>query len=62
MRLQSGDKYKGMVDCGTRILKDEGPLAFYKGTSNPSPANAFRPLHKADSRALKTLAHCQCDH
>lgn len=34
VRLQSGDQYKGMVDCATRILKDEGPAAFYKGQLN----------------------------
>ncbi|KAG5637518.1 hypothetical protein H0H81_004269 [Sphagnurus paluster] len=27
--------YKGMVDCAGGILKNEGPLAFYKGTLTP---------------------------
>ncbi|ELU39294.1 carrier protein [Rhizoctonia solani AG-1 IA] len=27
--------YKGMVDCATGILKNEGPLSFYKGTLTP---------------------------
>lgn len=29
--MQSSDAYSGMVDAATRIVKDEGPLAFYKG-------------------------------
>ncbi|KDN44470.1 hypothetical protein RSAG8_05517, partial [Rhizoctonia solani AG-8 WAC10335] len=27
--------YKGMIDCATGILKNEGPLSFYKGTLTP---------------------------
>ena len=27
--------YSGMVQCATGILKNEGPLAFYKGTLTP---------------------------
>jgi solute carrier family 25 carnitine/acylcarnitine transporter 20/29 len=27
--------YSGFLDCGTRLLKHEGPLAFYKGTLTP---------------------------
>ncbi|TFL03187.1 mitochondrial carrier domain-containing protein [Pterulicium gracile] len=37
VRMQTSVKgqYKGMVDCATGILKNEGPLAFYKGTLTP---------------------------
>ncbi|SGY13640.1 BQ5605_C010g05926 [Microbotryum silenes-dioicae] len=35
VRLQSGTQYSGALECATRILKDEGALAFYKGTSMP---------------------------
>jgi solute carrier family 25 carnitine/acylcarnitine transporter 20/29 len=31
--LQSSDAYKGALDCATKIVKQEGPLAFYKGVS-----------------------------
>jgi solute carrier family 25 uncoupling protein 8/9 len=27
----SSGKYKGVVDCFVRTMRDEGPLAFYKG-------------------------------
>jgi hypothetical protein len=27
--------YSGMLDCAGRLLKNEGPLAFYKGTLTP---------------------------
>lgn len=33
VRLQSSDAYKGALDCATKIVKQEGPLAFYKGAS-----------------------------
>lgn len=37
VRLQTSPPgtYTGMVDCATRIVKHEGPLAFYKGTLTP---------------------------
>ena len=31
VRLQSSDIYSGALDCATKIAKNEGPLAFYKG-------------------------------
>ena len=35
VRLQTQDqanpRYKGFVDCVSKILKEEGPRAFYKG-------------------------------
>ncbi|KAK4054096.1 Mitochondrial carrier protein ymc2 [Microbotryomycetes sp. JL201] len=35
VRLQSSDTYSGAGNCATRIFKEEGPLAFYKGTAMP---------------------------
>ncbi|KAL9022977.1 MAG: hypothetical protein Q9196_007445, partial [Gyalolechia fulgens] len=35
VRLQTTTRYTGAVDAATKILKDEGPLAFYKGTLTP---------------------------
>lgn len=37
VRMQTAPKgtYKGMLDCAGGILKNEGPLAFYKGTLTP---------------------------
>ncbi|KAF5385976.1 hypothetical protein D9615_002271 [Tricholomella constricta] len=37
VRMQTAPKgtYKGMMDCAGGILKNEGPLAFYKGTLTP---------------------------
>ncbi|SCV69869.1 BQ2448_1263 [Microbotryum intermedium] len=35
VRLQSSTQYSGALECATRILKDEGALAFYKGTTMP---------------------------
>ncbi|GLB37401.1 putative mitochondrial carrier (TC 2.A.29) family protein [Lyophyllum shimeji] len=37
VRMQTSAKgtYKGMMDCAGGILKNEGPLAFYKGTLTP---------------------------
>lgn len=37
VRMQTSPKgtYKGMLHCGTGILKNEGPLVFYKGTLTP---------------------------
>ncbi|KAF8577904.1 mitochondrial carrier [Ramaria rubella] len=37
VRMQTAPKgtYSGMVQCATGILKNEGPLAFYKGTLTP---------------------------
>lgn len=37
VRLQTQSKeapqYRGIVDCLTKIVKEEGPLALYKGTA-----------------------------
>ncbi|KAL8651273.1 MAG: hypothetical protein Q9210_003347, partial [Variospora velana] len=35
VRLQTTTRYAGAVDAATKIFKDEGPLAFYKGTLTP---------------------------
>ncbi|TEB38505.1 mitochondrial carrier [Coprinellus micaceus] len=37
VRMQTSAKgtYTGMLDCAGGILKNEGPLAFYKGTATP---------------------------
>ncbi|KAH9929566.1 mitochondrial carrier [Epithele typhae] len=35
MQTAPAGTYKGMMDCATGILKNEGPLAFYKGTLTP---------------------------
>ena len=35
MRLQTTTEYSGAFDCTTRVLRNEGPLAFYKGTLTP---------------------------
>jgi len=35
VRLQSSDAYSGAMDCATRIAREEGLLAFYKGTAMP---------------------------
>lgn len=37
VRLQTSPPgtYTGMLDCATRIVRNEGPLAFYKGTLTP---------------------------
>jgi solute carrier family 25 (mitochondrial carnitine/acylcarnitine transporter), member 20/29 len=35
VRLQSSNAYSGMGDCATRIAKEEGMSAFYKGTLMP---------------------------
>ncbi|EPQ29252.1 uncharacterized protein PFL1_03007 [Pseudozyma flocculosa PF-1] len=37
VRLQTSPPgtYTGMLDCAARIVKNEGPLAFYKGTLTP---------------------------
>ncbi|KAJ7143415.1 mitochondrial carrier domain-containing protein [Mycena crocata] len=37
VRMQTASKgtYTGMMHCATGILKNEGPLAFYKGTLTP---------------------------
>lgn len=37
VRLQTSPPgtYTGMVDCAARIVRNEGPLAFYKGTLTP---------------------------
>lgn len=33
VRLQSGNEYSSTFNCASRILKEEGPKAFYKGAS-----------------------------
>lgn len=35
VRLQTTSEYKGALDCASRILKNEGASAFYKGTLTP---------------------------
>ncbi|KDQ55687.1 hypothetical protein JAAARDRAFT_37096 [Jaapia argillacea MUCL 33604] len=35
MQTSAAGTYKGMLDCAGRILRNEGPLAFYKGTVPP---------------------------
>lgn len=35
VRLQTTSQYSGAIDAGTKIFKNEGPLAFYKGTLTP---------------------------
>jgi solute carrier family 25 carnitine/acylcarnitine transporter 20/29 len=35
VRLQTTNEYKGALDCASRILKNEGAAAFYKGTLTP---------------------------
>ncbi|OAX79650.1 hypothetical protein ACJ72_06027 [Emergomyces africanus] len=35
VRLQTTTNYSNALDCATKILKNEGPLAFYKGTLTP---------------------------
>lgn len=35
VRLQTTEQYKGALDAATQIWKNEGPLAFYKGTLTP---------------------------
>lgn len=35
VRLQTTSKYPNAVSCATSIFKNEGPLAFYKGTLTP---------------------------
>ncbi|KAF2641376.1 mitochondrial carnitine/acylcarnitine carrier protein [Massarina eburnea CBS 473.64] len=35
VRLQTTQQYSGALDAATKIYKNEGPLAFYKGTLTP---------------------------
>ncbi|RAH45465.1 putative mitochondrial carrier protein (Ymc1) [Aspergillus brunneoviolaceus CBS 621.78] len=35
VRLQTTTQYASALDCATKILKNEGPTAFYKGTLTP---------------------------
>ena len=36
MRLQTqGTEYSGALDCARKIIRNEGILAFYKGTATP---------------------------
>ncbi|OJD14991.1 hypothetical protein AJ78_04713 [Emergomyces pasteurianus Ep9510] len=35
VRLQTTTNYSNALDCATKIFKNEGPLAFYKGTLTP---------------------------
>ncbi|KAL1968935.1 hypothetical protein VTN77DRAFT_1296 [Rasamsonia byssochlamydoides] len=35
VRLQTTSQYSSAFDCASKILKNEGPLAFYKGTLTP---------------------------
>jgi hypothetical protein len=42
VRLQTQSKeapnYSGIIDCLTKIIKNEGPLALYKGTHRSTQA------------------------
>ncbi|CAL5867358.1 uncharacterized protein PFLUO_LOCUS1574 [Penicillium psychrofluorescens] len=35
VRLQTTTQYSSALDCATKIFKNEGPMAFYKGTLTP---------------------------
>jgi solute carrier family 25 carnitine/acylcarnitine transporter 20/29 len=35
VRLQTTQQYTGAIDCATKIWRNEGPFAFYKGTLTP---------------------------
>jgi solute carrier family 25 (mitochondrial carnitine/acylcarnitine transporter), member 20/29 len=35
VRLQTTTQYSSALDCASKILRNEGPLAFYKGTLTP---------------------------
>jgi Mitochondrial carrier protein len=35
VRLQTTNQYSSALDCAAKILRNEGPLAFYKGTLTP---------------------------
>ncbi|OJJ47533.1 hypothetical protein ASPZODRAFT_24451 [Penicilliopsis zonata CBS 506.65] len=35
VRLQTSSQYSSALDCAGKILKNEGPMAFYKGTLTP---------------------------
>jgi solute carrier family 25 (mitochondrial carnitine/acylcarnitine transporter), member 20/29 len=35
VRLQTTQQYTGALDCASKIWRNEGPLAFYKGTLTP---------------------------
>jgi len=35
VRLQTTNKYKGMIHCFSSIIKEEGPFAIYKGVQSP---------------------------
>lgn len=35
VRLQTTTQYSSALDCATKIFKNEGPFAFYKGTLTP---------------------------
>lgn len=41
VRLQSSNAYSGTLDCITRTIRDEGPLALYKGSLSPLLGIAF---------------------
>ncbi|CEQ41969.1 SPOSA6832_03724 [Sporobolomyces salmonicolor] len=34
-QVMSSDAYRGAIDCAKQLVKNEGPLAFYKGTAMP---------------------------
>ncbi|KAL7004339.1 Mitochondrial carrier protein ymc2 [Cystobasidiomycetes sp. EMM_F5] len=53
VRLQSSDAYSGALDCAKSIIKNEGPLAFYKGTVMPLVGiGAAQNLRKGKSADL----------
>jgi hypothetical protein len=47
VRLQTTSQYTSALDAATKIYKNEGPLAFYKGTLTPliGIGACVRPLH-----------------
>lgn len=44
MMMRSGEAtaYKGMVDCGSQIIKSEGVPALFKVSQSDLPAHAIR--------------------
>ncbi len=48
--------YKGILDCARSIYREEGPLAFYKGTLSPLLGmGALVSLHFGTNELIKKL-------
>ena len=45
MQTAPAGTYKGMLDCATGILKNEGPLAFYKVWCAPVSCHTYPYAH-----------------